>query len=369
MADLVEKYGEFFVRRLDKWEPILGFIGKRPAVEAKLRDADRRVVTRLEELVEAVGASWTGEDLADLGARWARGELKASTVAGRISSAAGVRDEYGTARVDHVVAGAVGELRTEADNDELAPGVIATEVGDLLREAVEEGLREAAEAWSGLPEWLQREVFSESGDGYRFENLTAKLDLERDSEEAILAAKRMARAARQLTKAIMPDVEGPEDFERAIKEFTFLKHGISEEAQRDYFGNLREGATTVDTDVLFVECTELNPVWGPSEDLVAKGVDEFSVLVDPLGDDKEEYERRAKLVESVRYFRDEFEYLRDLRASAPGSILPPGLDWDELRRRSELRGDELISEWKRWRAGELKSDPVKGTGARKRRVV
>lgn len=345
----VEKVaGGFFTRRLDEWQPIIGLLGKRPPVEDALQAADGRVVAKAQELVDACGGFWTSDELQELGSRWADGKVKAKTVADRISSAATRGDTGRESRVESVLRGALPVLRSNEESDGLSKGRVAEEVAGLVRGRLKEECDELVAAWNELPDRFKDHARRDDGDR-PLEGVVDLLDVAVDAPEDVAAVQRVARCARRIGSTAFSWPNGPECLIHAGVDTAWKLSGRRNEDQYDYRGDLKPNGVTIDDTVLWFAASTEEPWFGAPQDLIADGVTEFSVILDPLGADREEYERRLALKKSIDEFKNEyFELKRFLIDDVGMKAKALSYDWGKLERRTHLRGQALIDAWREW---------------------
>lgn len=326
----------YFAARLDELAEYLAPFAVIPDYAQALMDADDEVDNKVYELTEALGSP-DREELAELGVRVAKGELKPETVRARISSAADMTPavmvhEYGSWRCKQansrrsvVVEAAKQQWREQLDRPEWSPAGLRKACVPKVQGVLDAAAVELKESWEQLPQRVRDEVLASRGQDLR--SVAASLNVNMTGEE-LDARKRAADVWMRWFNA------GGD----LIDAFHYLHGGkaaITREGER------------VKTALCFLprDAAKFYAAgFTPSQLFVRGMIDGFDPIADPLGADSEEYQARLAEYNHVQEWKYEFN------AVAESGINIRRETKQALLRRRELHAEELVSAMQR--AGE-----------------
>lgn len=309
---------------------------------ADFAEADDTIQSKIEELRNAAGDRFTVESLYQLGARFARGELKASTVVARANTAETIPNAHGICRLDSLEVGVVEALTADLDKPEWSDAAIRKMFVGIMQDLFDRAAVEMVVAWNECSDKVKALA---AGPGVRFDTLDSDLPTLELSVDEIAQARRVRTA---WSKWYSGDDDGIDPWYGwglgAVA--TILRDGV------------RPGAFYRDTnlerfnsDLLWLptDCVKWYAAGVHVKDLFVGGFcDRLAPLVDPAGKDSGEYRKRCEIYEDIRNFRNEYEI--SLAAGVPlhkrGLV---GQDFeayvDRVHNRPKLSPAELIAEY------------------------
>lgn len=281
-----------FMQRVEKIEEGLSDWGIRVPGREDLEAADAQVAAKVDELKAAVGDT-SDMALADLGRKFAAGEVKASTVASRISSAARLRrGQSGASRLDRVVVAVEGESRRLLDRVEWSEKALRQACVPVAQELLDGVAVELVESWQGLPAWVKSMVRSERYP--RLGDVMKYVDVASVSGPDLEAVRRCATVWGRW----FGGVAGKSD------PMVFL--GLGRELRRGSpYSRHDQGEEAPDWAVCWTDRAREVGAGFRVEELVMSGmVDKLVPLADPFGTQSDVYRERLEAADSVREWRN-----------------------------------------------------------------
>lgn len=326
-----------FAARIDECAEFLEPVGVVPPNADELVSADEEVEGKVAELHEAL-SSPTGGELAELGVRFAKGELRAETVRSRISSAADMNpavtvleyDRYqvksGASRRSVVVEAAKGQWRVQLDRPEWSQTALRRSCVPLVQEVMDAAAAELKESWEALPAHVRDAEVASLGQDLR----SVGSDLNVNMSGAELDARKRADAVwnRWFNGGALTDV------------FHYLHAGRA---------GIRRDGDHVNVDLCFVPRDAVKfyaAGFTPSQLIVRGLIDGFEPIADPLGDDAEEYQARMDEYNHVHNWRFEFNNSVELGLNLPRARKAVLLRRRELYRDDVVRSMREAGEWR-----------------------
>ncbi|MGP5928373.1 hypothetical protein [Corynebacterium glyciniphilum] len=319
-----------FTDRHEKVRAALSFAGATVPLADELAAADAAVGAKLAEFDAALNPHPL-DTLAAAGAKWARGDLKVSTLADRVQSTPPTAadyipetDAYGRTtnqsvnraarrRFDAARRGATSALIEANDRPEFATRALI----DSSRESVAAGLQDIADramaAVEALPGNLRDELLKRT-DAYGASNFSQRLDVRRLSGAHIELAREVESSWAPILNADQRDM---------LALFGTLATGTVRDARAtDFphgFSPAEQAAFWLDADGAAAHALGA----GPLHIIVGRGYGRLEPLGDPLGVDADEFQDRLSAASAARSWLENQVQLTD-REMAQGVVLDAG---------------------------------------------